>query len=281
MGTRRPIAQSCGTALAEAADPLGGALSAELELGRGRVQAQLPSQNSLGELLSTVNRESRMMMVVHSVSWLAFASQHQLPSSRPNGQQPIETSHLGPRIFLSPHLCNFFPRSFLREAHAERLRRGASLTPCTAFPRSFPINSIPFNHFRTLLQNTRGVYAGLILKPAQRTKTMNATHMSEPILQIPNDPSAVGTPVRCHHRWPSGRRCRQASEHGNSNFCSTHAAVEQNRHNGDRLYDLLQSDNNLLTAREINKSLASLYMLLAEDKISARRAAVLAYVSSL
>jgi len=83
------------------------------------------------------------------------------------------------------------------------------------------------------------------------------------------------------HRWPSGRRCRQASEHGNSSFCATHAAVEQNRHRGDRLYDLLQSDNNLLTAREINKSLASLYMLLAEDKISARRAAVLAYISSL
>jgi len=41
-----------------------------------------------------VNRESSMMVVVHSASWLAFASQHQLPSSRPDGQQPIETSHL-------------------------------------------------------------------------------------------------------------------------------------------------------------------------------------------
>jgi hypothetical protein len=45
-------------------------------------------------LLSTVNRQSRMIVVVHSVSWLAFASQHELPSSRPNGQQPLETSHL-------------------------------------------------------------------------------------------------------------------------------------------------------------------------------------------
>src|ERR1700746_2059139 len=94
MRARRAIAQSRHTALPEAADPLGGRLPAELELGRGRVQAQLPRQNSLGELLSTVNRESRMMVVVHSVSWLAFASQHQLPSSRPNGQQPLETSHL-------------------------------------------------------------------------------------------------------------------------------------------------------------------------------------------
>jgi hypothetical protein len=96
MRARRAIAQSRHTALTEAADPLGGRLPAELELGRGRVQAQLPRQNSLGELLSTVNRESRMMVVVHSVSWLAFASQHQLPSSRPNGQQPLETSQLKP-----------------------------------------------------------------------------------------------------------------------------------------------------------------------------------------
>jgi hypothetical protein len=35
-----------------------------------------------------------MMVIVHSVSSVAVASQHQLPSSWPNGQQPIETSHL-------------------------------------------------------------------------------------------------------------------------------------------------------------------------------------------
>jgi putative transposase len=37
-----------------------------------------------------------MMVIVHSVSSVAVASQHQLPSSWPNGQQPIETSHLAP-----------------------------------------------------------------------------------------------------------------------------------------------------------------------------------------
>lgn len=102
--------------------------------------------------------------------------------------------------------------------------------------------------------------------------------------QNPNDPSAastVGNPVCCHLRWPSGRRCRLASEHPNSSFCATHATLEQNHHNGDRLYDLLQHDNDLLTATEINKSLASLYMLLAEDRISPRRGAVLAYISNL
>src|SRR5258708_19037491 len=94
MRTRRQITQSCGTAFAETPDPLGGRLSAQLELGRGLAQAEFPLQHSFCHLLSTVNSQSSMMMVVHSVSWFAFASQHQLPSSRPDGQQPIETSHL-------------------------------------------------------------------------------------------------------------------------------------------------------------------------------------------
>src|SRR5258707_13836440 len=97
MRTRRQITQSCGTAFAETPDPLGGRLSAQLELGRGLAQAEFPLQHSFCHLLSTVNSQSSMMMVIHSVSWFAFASQHQLPSSRPDGQQPIETSQLKPR----------------------------------------------------------------------------------------------------------------------------------------------------------------------------------------
>src|ERR1700733_5510272 len=41
-------------------------------------------------------KSSRMMVIVHSVSWRCCCSQLQLPSSRPNGQQPIETSQLKP-----------------------------------------------------------------------------------------------------------------------------------------------------------------------------------------
>jgi hypothetical protein len=35
-----------------------------------------------------------MIVIVHSVSWVVAVSQLQLHSSRSNGQQPIETSHL-------------------------------------------------------------------------------------------------------------------------------------------------------------------------------------------
>jgi hypothetical protein len=43
------------------------------------------------------------MVVVHSISWFVVASQHQHPSSRSNGQQPIETSHLNPEVRSIQH----------------------------------------------------------------------------------------------------------------------------------------------------------------------------------
>src|ERR1019366_10785867 len=51
-----------------------------------------------GKFLPTINRKSSMIVIVHSVSSVAVASQHQLPSSWPNGQQPIETSQLKPNL---------------------------------------------------------------------------------------------------------------------------------------------------------------------------------------
>src|ERR1022692_1029893 len=93
MGTRAAIAQAGLLLGAEATPPLGRALPAELELGRGLLQAQSALDHGFGKFLSTINRKSSMMVIVHSVSSVAVASQHQLPSSWPNGQQPIETSH--------------------------------------------------------------------------------------------------------------------------------------------------------------------------------------------
>jgi hypothetical protein len=104
QGAGTTIPQRGATAQTKTLYPLGSGLSADLVLGRGRVQGQLPLQNPLCELLSTVNGESRMMVVVHSVSWSAFASQHQLPSSRPNGQQPLETSQLKPHEDAQLHV---------------------------------------------------------------------------------------------------------------------------------------------------------------------------------
>src|ERR1017187_10169912 len=94
MRARAAIAQAGLLLGAEATHPLGRTLPAELELGRGLLQAQSALDHGFGKFLSTINRKSSMMVIVHSVSSVAIASQHQLPSSWPNGQQPIETSPL-------------------------------------------------------------------------------------------------------------------------------------------------------------------------------------------
>jgi hypothetical protein len=73
MRTRTAILEPGHALLPVPPDPLGCTLLAELELGLGLLQARRPSKT-------------------------LFASSTQLPSSRSNGQQPIETSHLDTRM---------------------------------------------------------------------------------------------------------------------------------------------------------------------------------------
>jgi len=71
-GTRAAIAQPRPALGAEPSHPLGRALPAELELGRSRVQAQPTLQHFSGKFFSTMNRKSSMMVIVHSVSSVAW-----------------------------------------------------------------------------------------------------------------------------------------------------------------------------------------------------------------
>jgi hypothetical protein len=89
--------------------------------------------------------------------------------------------------------------------------------------------------------------------------------------------------TRCQHLSPSGRRCRHARKDSRSRFCAPHDLLEQQRHDGDRADAILGEPDpgHFDTAAGINRALTGLYVLLAEDKISPRRAAVLAYISSL
>jgi hypothetical protein len=68
MGTGRAIRQSRRTQFAKTPHPLGRRLPAELELGRGLLQAQSAVEHSLGQFRSKENRTSGIMVVVHSVS---------------------------------------------------------------------------------------------------------------------------------------------------------------------------------------------------------------------
>lgn len=92
--------------------------------------------------------------------------------------------------------------------------------------------------------------------------------------------SAVLT-VRCAHRSPAGRQCRLSPSDARSGLCPQHRAEQKQVEAADHYLHLIRNFQCFQTAQGINHSLHSLYELLAQNRISPRRAAVLAYVSSL
>src|SRR5580692_1037365 len=92
---------------------------------------------------------------------------------------------------------------------------------------------------------------------------------------------SISDAMRCHHRRPSGRRCKLAVTAPGATFCFTHTQ-EFNKADSLNLKTALLTDHQgFQTAQGINYSLGNLYKLLAANYISPRRAAVLAYINSL
>src|SRR5665213_2665407 len=74
--------------------PLGRGLGADVESRCSGFQRRTPLHNHFRQLLSTMNRQSGILVIVHSVSPEKLIARHnQLLSFRSNGQ-PVETSHL-------------------------------------------------------------------------------------------------------------------------------------------------------------------------------------------
>jgi len=86
---------------------------------------------------------------------------------------------------------------------------------------------------------------------------------------------------RCAHRTPSGRQCRLLASNLGSGLCPHHHAELEQLQNADVYPSLSQDCQGFQTAQGINHSLHNLYWLLATNQISARRAAILAYINSL
>ena len=93
-----------------------------------------------------------------------------------------------------------------------------------------------------------------------------------------NSSSSTITNTRCQHLTAAGRQCRSLAADNPSGFCPHHAAAAK----AANFRELLTREaENFQRAQGVNRSLGALYKLLAEDRISARRASVLAYISSL
>jgi hypothetical protein len=88
------------------------------------------------------------------------------------------------------------------------------------------------------------------------------------------------TPERCQHRTPTGRQCRSLVADPSGSFCAAHAASER-ADSEDFTAALTEKACRFQNADGINYSLGVLYTLLAQGRISPRRASVLAYISNL
>jgi hypothetical protein len=93
--------------------------------------------------------------------------------------------------------------------------------------------------------------------------------------------NSVVPSARCAYRTPRGRRCRLPVADARSCLCPKHRAEQQQLEAADHYDHLAINYQEFQTAQGINHSLHNLYALLAQNRISARRAAVLSYISSL
>lgn len=86
---------------------------------------------------------------------------------------------------------------------------------------------------------------------------------------------------RCSHRTAAGRQCRQLSADSRSALCVHHRDLQKLKETDDLSAELLAKCQNFQTGQGINFALANIYRLLAANRISVRRASVLAYINSL
>jgi hypothetical protein len=89
-------------------------------------------------------------------------------------------------------------------------------------------------------------------------------------------------PLHCRQRTPSGRHCRMAISDPDSGLCSRHAALlQKDLDQADLAASLIGNIEEFRSAADINHSLGELYKLQARNKITPRRAAVMAYTANL
>jgi hypothetical protein len=87
--------------------------------------------------------------------------------------------------------------------------------------------------------------------------------------------------VRCAHRDCSGRQCRLFVSDAHSGLCPQHYTEQKQKESANVSETLFKYSQAFQTAQGINHSLRNLFLLTSQNRISTRRAAVLAYIGSL
>jgi hypothetical protein len=129
----------------------------------------------------------------------------------------------------------------------------------------FFLNSTVFNAFCVALWFFQ-------FHPQKRNITM--THSA-------SKPSFLNNSPRCVYFYPNGRRCRLSTTNLNAQFCPAHTRPPQNPPDPAEIASTLTANlDDFTSAAQINNFLSRLLLLLAQDKISTRRAAVLAYITN-
>ena len=93
--------------------------------------------------------------------------------------------------------------------------------------------------------------------------------------------SFINNSARCTHRFANGKRCRLSASNADCAYCPIHAKLPENQlEPADTAAALTADLKEFRSAIPINDFLARLLLLLAQQKISPRRAAVLAYITN-
>ena len=92
--------------------------------------------------------------------------------------------------------------------------------------------------------------------------------------------SSINDSTRCNYRFPNGMRCRLLG-FGTQPFCPRHTQPAAPAPEPAEIASTLTANlDDFTSAAQINNFLSRLLLLLAQDKISTRRAAVLAYITN-
>ena len=97
-----------------------------------------------------------------------------------------------------------------------------------------------------------------------------------------SNPHAINDSARCQHRTASGKRCRLRIVDAGSGLCFRHSSQKSELLHARDLRATLAGDvTQFECAYDVNKFLSNLLLLLSEDRVAPRRAAVMAYTCNL